>query len=104
MLVEVSRIKPETRMLRLEHAARFRDAALAQNNRLLALGQRLANDGPFLECDLEHVASSQKNITTDFTDTTDARSTHPIPHSMERIPICWQPPKGASDGSQGWSE
>src|SRR5439155_8536333 len=51
----------EARVLHLEVAVRLRDSALAQDQRLLALGQRLADDGPLLERVLQHVDSLSLN-------------------------------------------
>src|SRR5438105_1136687 len=54
--MEVRRKEPETRVLDRELTTRLRDAALAQNQRLPAFGQRPANDRPFLEGIVEHPA------------------------------------------------
>ena len=58
LLMHVGREEPEAALLELKLSRRLRDAALAQDQRLFALGKRLADDGPFLECVLEHGLSA----------------------------------------------
>src|SRR5262249_51530808 len=54
LLVQVSRVQPEALVLRREGVAGLGDAALAENQRLLALGEGLANDRPFFERVFQH--------------------------------------------------
>src|SRR5579883_120300 len=54
VLMKVSRVQQELGMLRPEDAALFRDAALAQNQRLPTTRQSGANHRPFLERNRKH--------------------------------------------------
>ncbi len=56
-LVQVGRIEPEMFVLNLEFAVSLRDASFSENYRLLASGQGLANDSPFLDRVLQHAIS-----------------------------------------------
>src|SRR5205807_2452141 len=55
LLVRVRRIKPETVVLEVEVAARLGDAAFAKNDRLLTVGEAMADHSPFFERVLQHV-------------------------------------------------
>ena len=54
LLVQVRGEEPKLFVLELKRVPFLGDAAFAQDDRLPALGERLADDGPFLESVLEH--------------------------------------------------
>src|SRR5207247_7559636 len=59
-LVEIGRIQPEGPVLHLELAAAIVEAALAEKKRLGAAPERLADDGPLFEGDVDQLSMSTR--------------------------------------------